>query len=231
MLQHPMFSLLKIPDLVSMLNGFFGLTAIYILIIDFELEASMRFHIALVLILLGLLADGLDGILARRYGKGTLGVYFEAMSDMTTMGITPAIFIAFLFKSTYQADILNSLILWIFLLFYLCAAFVRLASFHPLENKEVFIGFPASATTMFLLSIIFLFESLIILYIAVLISAVLMILPIPFPKPTKLMNIITVMVIFLTIFIGFFNSLIYLLLLFSVLLYMIGGQFYLFFTK
>ena len=214
-----------------MLNGFFGLTTIFFLIIDLDLASSIRFHIAIVLILLGLLADGLDGILARRFGKGTLGAYFEAMSDMTTMGITPAVFIAFLFKSTYQVDIIYSLILWTVLLIYVCSAFVRLASFHPLENKEVFIGFPASATTILLISVSVFFQSMILLYLVVLISAILLILPIPFPKPTNLMNIITVLVIFLTIFIGFFTPLIYLLLLFSVFLYMIGGQFYLFFTK
>jgi CDP-diacylglycerol--serine O-phosphatidyltransferase len=214
-----------------MLNGFFGLSAMLLLVFDFGLSTHIKFHIVFVLILMGLLADGLDGILARRFGKGTLGVYFEAMSDMTTMGITPTIVIAFLYTSTFQEEILYVVILCFLLLFYLCAAFIRLASFHPLKDQQVFIGFPASATTMFLLSSSFLIQSVSMLFIIIFISACLMILPISFPKPTKMMNIFSALIIILTVIIGFFYSLIYILLFCSVLLYMIGGKVYLRFSK
>lgn len=226
-----MFNLIGFPDIISMLNGFFGLSAILVLLLDVPLSSHVKFHVAFILILLGLLADGLDGILARRLGKGELGVYFEAMSDMTTMGITPSVFIAIQFTSYDPQNILLYGILWALLLFYLCAAFIRLASFHPLINKKVFLGLPASAATMFLLSISLLSQSTIFLFLAIFIAACLMIIPIPFPKPTITMNIITVLVIILTIFLGFFFSMTYLVLLVAVLLYIIGGQIYLYFSK
>jgi len=230
-LQHPMFKLLKLPDFISMLNGFFGLSAMLLLVFEFGLSIQLKFHFVFVLILLGLLADGLDGILARRFGKGSLGVYFEAMSDMTTMGITPTVVIAFLFTSSFQQETLYYVILWFLLLFYLSAAFIRLASFHPLINQQVFIGFPASATTMLLLSSSFIIQSISMLFIIIFISACLMILPISFPKPTKIMNIFSALIIILTIIIGFYSSSIYIVLFCSVLLYMIGGQIYLRFSK
>lgn len=214
-----------------MLNGFFGLSAILFLLFDFSLPTHIKFHSAFVLILLGLLADGLDGILARRFGKGELGIYFEAMSDMTTMGITPCVFIAILFTSLNQNNVLFFILLWFFLLFYLCAAFIRLASFHPLKNKQVFLGLPASAATMFLLSISLITDSIIVLYLSVFISASLMIVPIPFPKPTKTMNLFTVIIIFSAIFLGFFFSFVYFVLLASVLIYMFGGQILLYSSK
>ncbi len=227
-----MFKLLRFADIISMLNGFFGLSAILLLVFEFGLTTQLKFHLVFVFVLLGLLADGLDGILARRFGKGTLGVYFEAMSDMTTMGITPVIAIAFLFTSSFQQEtLLNHVILWFLLLFYLSAAFIRLASFHPLKDKLVFIGFPASATTMFLLSSSFLIHSIFILFFFIFISACLMIIPISFPKPTRMMNIFSALTIIITIIIGFFSSMIYFVLFCSVLLYLIGGPVYLRFTK
>lgn len=227
-----MFKLLRFADVISMLNGFFGLSAILLLVFDFGLSTQLKFHLVFVFILLGLLADGLDGILARRFGKGSLGVYFEAMSDMTTMGITPVIVIAFLFTSSFQQEtLLNHVFLWFLLLFYLSAAFIRLASFHPLKNKQVFIGFPASATTMFLLSSSFLIQSIYILFFIIFISAFLMILPLSFPKPTKMMNIFSALVIIITMIVGFFSSLVYFLLFCSVLLYLIGSPMYLHFTE
>lgn len=226
-----MFNLITFPDVISMLNGFFGLSAILFLLFDFSVPMHIKFHGAFVLILLGLLADGLDGIIARRFNKGELGVYFEAMSDMTTMGISPCVFVAVLVIPLVQENYLLLGLLWGFLLFYLCAGFIRLASFHPLKNKQVFLGLPASAATMFLLSISLITDSLIGLYLAIFVSASVMILPIPFPKPTKVMNIITVIIVFSTIVLGFFFSFVYLILLSSVLIYIFGGQIYLFSSK
>ncbi|MBS3778304.1 MAG: hypothetical protein KGY50_03305, partial [Candidatus Thermoplasmatota archaeon] len=176
-------------------------------------------------------ADGLDGILARRFGKGNLGVYFEAMSDMTTMGIAPCVFIAMNYMSHYPNNIFFLLMLWFVLLFYLCCAFIRLASFHPLKDKKVFLGLPASAATMFLLSISFLTNSFLFIISAIIIAACLMILPVPFPKPSKVMNAFTLVIILLTIIFGFFFRTIYLVLLISVLIYLFGGKFYLHYSR
>lgn len=222
-----MFKLIRFPDVISMLNGFFGISALFVIIFDFSLN-SLKFHLAFSFILLGLLADGLDGILARRYGKGELGEYFEAMSDMVTMGVAPIVFISLFLFSSFQIDLFFILVFWLVLLFYLFGAFVRLASFHPLKNKKVFLGLPASAATMLVLSTTFLAPSFEIILLITLIAAVLMIVPFSFPKPTKMMNMITLAVVLLTVIFGFFIPLMYLFLLISVIVYIIGGQFYLY---
>ena len=226
-----MLNLLRYPDLVSMLNGFFGLSAILVLVFDFSLPVQIKFHIAFTLILLGLLADGLDGIIARRFGKGELGDYFEAMSDMTTMGIAPSVFLAMSMISTSDSSQILLVLFWLILIIYLCCAFIRLASFHPLKNKQVFLGLPASAATIFVLSISFLTSSKIFLFASILLAAFLMVIPIPFPKPSNIMNAITVIIIVLTILFGFFVSFMYTALLVSVLIYMFGGHIYLYFFK
>jgi len=226
-----MLNLLRYPDVVSMLNGFFGLSAILVLVFDLSLPVQLKFHIAFTLILLGLLADGLDGIIARRFGKGELGDYFEAMSDMTTMGIAPSVFLAMSTISTSDSSQILLVLFWLILIIYLCCAFIRLASFHPLKNKQVFLGLPASAATIFVLSISFLTSSKIFLFASILLAAFLMVIPIPFPKPSNIMNAITVIIIVLTILFGFFVSFMYTALLVSVLIYMFGGHIYLYFFK
>jgi len=226
-----MLNLLRYPDVVSMLNGFFGLSAILVLVFDLSLPVQLKFHIAFTLILLGLLADGLDGIIARRFGKGELGDYFEAMSDMTTMGIAPSVFLAIRMMSTPYSSQIHLVLFWLILIIYLCCAFIRLASFHPLKNKQVFLGLPASAATIFVLSISFLTSIKLFIFVSVLLAAFFMVLPISFPKPSNSMNAITVIIIVLTILFGFFVSFMYMALLVSVLIYMFGGHIYLYFFK
>jgi CDP-diacylglycerol--serine O-phosphatidyltransferase len=210
-----------------MLNGLFGISAIFLIIFDSSL-GSLRFHLAFSFILLGLLADGLDGILARRYGKGELGEYFEAMSDMVTMGVAPIIFIALFLFVTFQMSLITIIVSWMALLFYLFGAFVRLASFHPLKNKNAFLGLPASAATMLVISSTFITNTIEIILLITIIAAILMITPFSFPKPTKIMNMVTLLIVILTIIFGFYVHIMYIFLFISVIIYIIGGQIYLY---
>ena len=93
-----MLNLITIADLFSLLNAFLGFFAIIFALLD-EIWISFYF------ILLAILADGLDGIIARKVNHGELGEYFEAMADMTSLGIAPAIFV-FFFK--YNQTVLLS---------------------------------------------------------------------------------------------------------------------------
>lgn len=227
-----MLKLVHLPDIISILNGMFGMSAILFILFEFNVfSTSFLFHIAFSFILLGLLADGLDGIVARRYQKGELGEYLEAMADMTTMGIAPSVYIVMNLKMNYQYDGFLSIVIWGLLLFYLCSTFIRLSSFHPLKNKDVFIGLPASAATIFLLSISLLTNSSFVLIGSILIISVLMIMPLSFPKPTIKMNVITVMIILVTILFGLIFQFMYLFLLISVVIYIFGGQLYIYFHK
>lgn len=226
-----MFKLIYFPDVISILNGLFGMSAIIFLLLDVPIDSFLRLHIALSLILLGLLADGLDGILARTYGKGELGEYLEAMADMTTMGIAPSVYLVMNINLHHQYDGVLSLSIWAAVLIYLTSSFIRLSSFHPLKNKDVFIGLPASAATLFLLSMSMITNSVLALISSICIISFLMIIPLSFPKPTKLMNLITVLIIIFTIIFAVLFQFMYLFLLSSVVIYMFGGQLYVYFHK
>ena len=72
-LQKSMLRLLSVADFISITNAIFGIFAIIVLFIELIGSLELRIHISLSFILLGLLADGLDGIVARKVGKSDIG--------------------------------------------------------------------------------------------------------------------------------------------------------------
>ena len=81
-----MIKLLSLADVISLTNAIFGFLAV-LMVFSNEMRLAFSF------ILLALLADGLDGIVARKTRKGELGEYMEAMADMISLGIAPAFFV------------------------------------------------------------------------------------------------------------------------------------------
>lgn len=138
---QPVSLLLLMPNMVTLIGMSFGLTAI-----RFAIEG--RFAAAVLLILLAGLADGLDGLLARRLGaESAMGAQLDSLSDFLCFGIAPAILI-------YQIHLApTGGIGWIFALLFAAATCLRLARFNVTsgtsdstgEAKRHFIGVPAPA--------------------------------------------------------------------------------------
>ena len=155
-----MLKLLTKADAISLLNASFGFLAILFIILD-EPRLAVSF------ILLALLADGLDGIVARRFGGGKMGESIEAMADMVSLSLAPLFFV---FIYAIELEIENILIslptILVGLIFIICSA-IRLASFHVLKNKHYFVGLPASVSTILIIGLSYfnlpLFSYLIIL--------------------------------------------------------------------
>jgi CDP-diacylglycerol--serine O-phosphatidyltransferase len=74
--------MLAAPDYVSLANAAAGFAAIVV-------AADGRLHDAASLILIGGVLDGLDGVVAHRYGGGPLGVQIDSLSDAVTFGLAP----------------------------------------------------------------------------------------------------------------------------------------------
>lgn len=94
-------------------------------------------HLALRLILLAAIADGLDGTVARRLGvDGALGSELDSLSDVIAFGVAPA----FLFSAAYGDgfDLTRLLVAIIFV----GAGAYRLARFHILPSGPYFVGLP-----------------------------------------------------------------------------------------
>jgi archaetidylserine synthase len=73
-----MIKLLSVADMVTMVNAVLGFLALLMVF-------SHQFQLAASFIFLGLLADGLDGFVARHVGNGQMGQYLETIADMVSL--------------------------------------------------------------------------------------------------------------------------------------------------
>jgi len=219
-----MIKLLSIADLISITNALLGFFAIIMLFLN-------HIHYSFSLILLAMIADGIDGLVARRTKHSNLGEYMEAMGDMISLGIAPALFV----YQIYSKDILNNIIYYsliLMLAIFIFLNILRLSSFHIMKEKNIFIGLPASASTIIVLIISYLRIEYIYLLITILIISVMLISNIRFPKPNLKINFIGAILIIISILFGKqFYGIPILLLLSSILIYSIFGPIYIYKTK
>ena len=227
-----MLRLLSVADFISIINAIFGILAIIVLFIHLINSLELRIHISLSFILIGLLADGLDGIVARKFGKSSIGNYLESMADMTSMVVAPAVFIFVIYSDELYNDILRNIWLFVAVGLFLFFGIVRLASFNTMKEKNIYIGLPASASAIILIILSYLKVDFILILPIVVIMGTLMASDFIFPKTDKKMNAVAVVLIFLTILFGKnYNGFIPILLLVAIFLYTFGGVIYLKFYK
>jgi len=193
-----MLRFLTVADALSILNACFGLLSVFAVF-------SGEFVWGFVFILLALLADGLDGVVARRLGGGRVGEYLEAMADMTSLAIAPLV----LLYGVYTGIGLQPwffIVLLASMLFFLVCSTVRLSAFHLLKEERVFLGLPASGSAIILISIGMLrFDALSIPVILVVLG-VMKISMIPFPKLGGRLTVIASIVIFSAMVLALLHS-------------------------
>jgi len=73
-------------DAVTVANAAVGLIAAVVAATDAALAAR--------LILLSAVADGLDGVLARRFGGTAVGPHLDSLADVASFGVAPALLLA-----------------------------------------------------------------------------------------------------------------------------------------
>lgn len=228
-MQKSMIRLLSYADLLSILNALLGFLAILILFVD---SVEIRIHISLSLILIGLVIDGLDGMVARKFGGGKLGDYLESMADMTTLSIAPAVFVFYVYFDVINGDIYRYVYLLLALAIFLSFAIIRLASFHIMKSDKFFVGLPASASTVILLILAYFEVDFIFILPAVVIIGAFMASDVLFPKPDVKINAFAAIFVLLTVVFSKDHYGFAPLLLFSgILVYAVGGPIYLKFFK
>jgi CDP-diacylglycerol--serine O-phosphatidyltransferase len=209
-----MIKIFKIEDFISILNAVFGFLAIMMLFLD-------EIHLSFSLILLAILADGLDGFIARKTGNNSqVGDFLEPMGDMLSMGVAPA----FLTYFVYQNDIINCfkchfLIISVLVLFFVCNV-IRLSSFFVLKNDNYFVGMPVPASAMIIVTLSYLKIDMFLISIFIVILSIFMVSNIHFKKPWLKLNIVAAVLVFLAIFFSHsYNNLFIWLLLVAVVFY------------
>ena len=226
-MQKSMIKLVSIADIISLTNAIFGFLAILFLISDLIATEEMRLRISFSFILLALLADGLDGVVARKTRKSDIGEYLESMADMTSLNIAPAVFIYVVYHDLVSCCIYSHIYLLMALVVFLLFGIIRLASFHLMRNDKLFIGLPASASTIILLVLVYFEVEFIYILPAIIVISLAMITNLSFPKPGYKINVVAAILIFLTIIIGkSYYGFAPILLFASILIYSIAGPFF-----
>jgi CDP-diacylglycerol--serine O-phosphatidyltransferase len=207
--------------MITLTNAVLGFLAI-LMIFSNQLRLSASF------ILLGLLADGLDGIVARRVGYGKIGEYLESIADMVSLSIAPLL----LLYKTYRETVLSTpwlhLLLGVVLSFSFICSMIRLSSFSLMKKKQFFVGLPTSASAIFLVLISILFTELLVVVPFIFIFSIAMILPLRFPKLGLKINLGAAGFVIATILLyNIYNSIVPLLFLTVLAAYIIIGPFYL----
>jgi len=220
-----MVKMLSVADFVTLINVLFGFFSMIMLFLG-EVGFSFSF------ILLALLADGLDGIVARRTRKGELGEYFEAMADMTSLGIAPALFVYVTYNSDASCCVYYHSYLVVTLVLFLLLGIIRLASFHVMKDKNFFVGLPASASTIIVITLAFLGIPFLYLLPVVIVVSVAMICSIKFPKPGLRIDSVAAVLIIFTVILGReYHGVAPCVLLLTILVYVFAGPVYLWKTK
>lgn len=215
-----MIKLLSIADFVSLANAIFGFLAILMIFLN-EIRLSFFF------ILIALLADGLDGIVARKTRKGELGEYMEAMADMISLSIAPSFFVYNIYHDFVSKCVYYHSLLVVILIVFLSLSIVRLASFHIIKEKKFFVGLPASAGTIFILILSFLKIEFMYILPCIVVISIAMVSPLRFPKIGWKIGTIAAVLILLTLIMGnIYYSIAPILLIIALAIYAIAGPIY-----
>lgn len=182
-----------IPNLITCLNVICGAIAVFMAMYGY-LEGACLF------ILIGLVFDFFDGLTARLlHVKSEMGKELDSLADVVTFGVAPAILAHMLIRFALFGD--EPVVLRDLSLFHLIMIFIpvlipafsayRLAKFN-LDTRQTlsFIGMPTPATALFWVSLVFayyhtpdmyeyLFGSIWVLVICVVILSILLICELP----------------------------------------------------
>jgi CDP-diacylglycerol--serine O-phosphatidyltransferase len=142
---------ISVADLLTLLNGALGILAItYIL--------DGRHIIAAILIYFAIMADGLDGFVARKFGTPhEFGRFLDSISDTVSFCLAPALLV---YNNFYDPELgsawtsLPNATIVIACLLYASFGILRLARFAGKDySKSSFIGLPTPAAAVFVISL------------------------------------------------------------------------------
>jgi archaetidylserine synthase len=216
-----MIKMLSLADLITILNAVLGFLAILLVF-------SNQFPLAAAFILLGLLADGLDGMVARRRGNGPMGQFLETIADMLSLAVAPLLLLYIINYDAVSSQLSFHLLFIAVSVFILVCSMIRLSSFPTLKEKQFFVGLPTSINAIFLVTCSLLNVDLWYILPFLVLFAVLMISPVRFPKQGGRGDLLAAVFIIWAILLLFLSrAFAPVVLLVGLLLYLVGGPVYL----
>ncbi len=187
------FQMLRLPDLVSLLNLICGIGSIAVAAQAAVQAATSQtaahdasFALALILLLIAAVADGADGYIARRFKGGELGEQLDSLADAVSFGVAPALLIYLEFGGVGSHGGEAGPLVAIFPAFYAICGVLRLARFNSVASRKTgFEGLPITAGCVMLVTYMLLGESLVridFLLALTLALSILMVSSVSYPK-------------------------------------------------
>lgn len=178
--------MVSVADAFTLLNALLGFSAI---LAAFEGELELAY----VLVVLGVLADGLDGMVARRFGsKWLIGDFLDIMADTVSFGVAPSVLLYVTYREGLgEVDLGLSLLAGRVLTFAAGAVVIslgvlRLARFcYESDTDETglyFTGLPIPATALLMVTMLLMDWPGLVVVAFTLVSAVLMVSDLKYPK-------------------------------------------------
>jgi len=134
-MNESIYRLIKLPDLVTLVNALLGFTAVLMMV----QSPSNACH-ASILIILAVIADGLDGAIARSMEYGVLGENLDSLADVISFGLAPAVIAYAILAPQY-----HNLICVVSGAFLACGI-LRLARFNAISAMDGFVGLPITSS-------------------------------------------------------------------------------------
>ncbi len=209
-------SMLSFADSFTIVNGLLGLFSIFLV-----MSGEMRW--AASFILLAVLADGLDGVVARRSRKfgGDIGEYMDEFSDMISFCAAPLVFVYGTYSTSFDLS-MKSISLLFSCGMFLLGGMLHLIRYH-IGDEDYFVGLATPAAAIVAVAISFLNFPWWSVVLSLVLLSVLMMSNIPYPKFDRLLDIPAVVIIILAIA---FGRDFYLLAVAGTALYIIFGPVY-----
>lgn len=152
----PILKMIAPADLITLMNFTCGVLAVMV-----SINGGDGFRIAMTLILVGIIFDGLDGPVARRFGSShNFGIWLDSIADAMTFCIAPAILIYNMFRypGGQGAYTISNIIVITSSISIALLGILRLARFSLSQHKwKDFIGLPTPAFAMIVVSLASLF--------------------------------------------------------------------------
>lgn len=147
----PILKLISPADIITLMNFLCGVLAVMN-----SMDKGDGFRIAMLLIFMGVVFDGLDGPVARRFGSShKFGVWLDSIADAMTFCIAPAILVYNLYRDPSEGffDSFQPIIILVASISIALVGILRLAKFSLYAFKwKDFIGLPTPAMAMTVVS-------------------------------------------------------------------------------
>ncbi len=147
-----------LPNLItttSLLLGFYAIICAF----------AGDFNIAVLMILICVVLDGMDGQVARMLNLvSRFGAEFDSLTDAVVFGVAPALIMYLWLSSNVEISGVAERITWLATFFYTATTVLRLARFNVQSlsvEKDIFRGLPSPAAAALVVTLIWVWQDLI----------------------------------------------------------------------